>query len=51
MKEKIKLSLRKIRKSIIDYITTNRLFSLFLIVYLIDLILSIVCYIDSPISI
>ena len=39
MKEKIKLSLRKIRKKIVEYIATNRLFISYVIISLLGLAL------------
>ena len=50
MKEKIKLSLRKIRKSIIEYIATNRLFLSFVLISLIGLVLIRAFTIGNPFS-
>lgn len=50
MKEKIKLTLRKIRKNIIEYIATNRLFLSYVIISLIGLILIRTFTIGNPLS-
>ena len=50
MKEKIKLLLRKFRKSIIEYIATNRLFLSFVLISLIGLVLIRAFTIGNPFS-